>query len=58
MDRGIRFTDEQADESDFLRLTTWSADVYRNWLTIPVSDAGQGVVAVALCRCRCLSATA
>jgi transposase len=44
---GIRLTEPQRDELDRLRLTTDSADVFRNCLIILMSDAGETVASIA-----------
>lgn len=47
MGRGIKLTQEQWDELDQLRLSTPSADVYRNCLIILMSNSGQTIPSIA-----------
>lgn len=47
MGRGIKLTDKQRDELDGIRLTTPSADVFRNCLIILLSDSRDTVATIA-----------
>ena len=47
MERGIRLTEAQWDELDALRLTTESADVFRNCLILLKSDLRETIPSIA-----------
>ena len=47
MGRGIRLTEAQRDALDRVRMTTGSADVFRNCLIVLMSDAGRTIRSIA-----------